>query len=58
MLVRLRKCVLLAIAGSICVCGAVAAPAQNSGNLPIEIFQVLDLPVSVHEALLVKTDKG
>jgi len=58
MLVRLRKCVLIAIAGSICVCGAVAAPAQNSGNLPIEIFQVLDLPVSVHEALLVKTDKG
>jgi hypothetical protein len=45
--------------GSICVCSALAAtpPAQTS-NLPVEIFQVLDLPVSVHEALLVKTEKA
>jgi hypothetical protein len=27
-------------------------------DLPIEVFQVLELPLSVHEALLVKTDKG
>jgi hypothetical protein len=33
-------------------------PPVQSGNLPVEIFQVLDLPVSVHEALLVKTEKG
>ena len=35
-----------------------AAPPVQSGNRPVEIFQVLDLPVSVHEALLVKTEKG
>jgi hypothetical protein len=53
----LRKCVLIAIVASICVCQAIAAPAQSQ-NLPVEIFQVLDLPVSVHEVLLVKADKG
>ena len=29
-----------------------------SNNLPVEVFQVLELPLSVHEALLVKSDKG
>ena len=33
------------------------SPAQT-GDLSIEVFQVLDLPLSVHEALLTKTDKG
>jgi hypothetical protein len=32
-------------------------PAQSE-DLPVEVFQVLDLPLSVHEASLVKTDKG
>lgn len=27
-------------------------------DFPIEIFQVLDLPLTVHDAALVKTDKG
>ena len=55
----LRRCVLIAIVGSICVCQAIAAPAPvQTANLPLEIFQVLDLPVSVHEALLVKADRG
>jgi hypothetical protein len=61
MLDRFVKCLLISIVGSICVCSALAAPvppAVQSANLPIEIFQVLELPVSVHEALLVKTEKG
>ena len=32
-------------------------PVQ-SGDLSVEVFQVLDLPLSVHEASVVKTDKG
>jgi hypothetical protein len=32
-------------------------PAQSE-DLSVEVFQVLDLPLSVHEASLVKTDKG
>jgi hypothetical protein len=32
-------------------------PVQSE-NLSVEVFQVLDLPLSVHEASLVKTDKG
>lgn len=56
---RWRKCLLILIAGAICVCNATAAPpAAQTGNLPVEIFQVLELPVTVHEALLVKTEKG
>jgi hypothetical protein len=27
-------------------------------DVPVEIFQVLDLPLNVHEAMLVKSDKG
>src|SRR3712207_1338180 len=27
-------------------------------DLPIEVFQVLELPLNVHQALLVKPDKG
>jgi hypothetical protein len=30
----------------------------QSEDLAVEVFQVLDLPLSVHEASLVKTDKG
>jgi hypothetical protein len=30
----------------------------QSDDLPIEIFQVLDLPLNVHEAALVKSDKS
>ncbi|HZN05177.1 MAG TPA: hypothetical protein VFB65_00260 [Pyrinomonadaceae bacterium] len=58
MLGRWRKCLLISMLGSICVCSALAAPPVQTGNLPVEIFQVLDLPVSVHEALLVRKDKG
>lgn len=32
--------------------------APQSGQLPIEVFQVLDLPLGVHEASLVKSDKA
>jgi hypothetical protein len=31
---------------------------DSQDNLPIEVFQVLDLPLNVHEASLVKSDKG
>lgn len=31
--------------------------AQNK-DLPIEVFQVLELPLSIHEATLVKSEKG
>ena len=56
---RVHRCLLIAVFGSICVCSALAAPAPvQTNNLPVEIFQVLDLPVSVHEALLVKAERG
>src|SRR5215510_4697661 len=32
-------------------------PTQSE-DLPVEVFQVLELPLSVHEATLTKTDKG
>jgi len=32
-------------------------PPQTA-NLAVEVFQVLELPINVHEALLVKSDKG
>ena len=35
-----------------------ATAFQESGSLTIEVLQVLDLPVSVHEAVLVKAEKG
>src|SRR5262245_47344661 len=57
----LRKGMLISIVGSICVCSALAAtkpPTVQAGNLPVEIFQVLELPVSVSEALMVDTAKG
>lgn len=31
---------------------------SQTGNLSLEVFQVLDLPLSVHEASLLKSDKG
>ena len=34
-----------------------ASPAQSE-ELAVEVFQVLDLPLTVHEASLTKTDKG
>ena len=37
----------------VCVCST-----PQTQDLPIEVFQVLDLPLNVHEALLVKADKG
>src|SRR5215203_1209998 len=30
----------------------------QSGELSVEVFQVLDLPLSVHEASLVKSERG
>ena len=47
----LAKVVLLMLIGSVSV-------AAQSENLAVEVFQVLDLPLSVHETSLVKTDKG
>jgi hypothetical protein len=32
--------------------------SARAQDLSIEVFQVLDLPLNVHEALLTKTDKG
>ena len=32
--------------------------ATQTGDVPIEVFQVLDLPVNVHEAALTKTERG
>jgi hypothetical protein len=32
--------------------------SSQTTNLAVEVFQVLELPINVHEALLVKTDKG
>lgn len=32
--------------------------APQTYDLPVEVFQVLDLPLNVHEALLVKAEKG
>jgi len=34
------------------------ATVHAQRDVPIEIFQVLDLPLAVHEAALVKSDKG
>jgi len=30
----------------------------QTGDVPIDVFQVLDLPVNVHEAALTKTERG
>ena len=35
-----------------------AASVRAQKDFPIEVFQVLDLPLTVHEAALVKSDKG
>ena len=32
--------------------------SPQTGDLPIEVFQVLDLPLSIHEASLTKTARG
>ena len=32
--------------------------APHSSEIPVEIFQVLDLPLNVHEASLTKTERG
>ena len=37
--------------------GATTTPTQT-GDLSVDAFQVFELPVNVHEALLVKSDKG
>jgi|SRR5215813_2515266 len=53
----LAKAALLILIGSVSVTAARTLPVQSQ-DLSIEVFQVLDLPLSVHEASLVKTDKG
>ena len=35
-----------------------AFAAPQTGDLSVEVFQVLELPLNIHEALLSKTDKG
>jgi hypothetical protein len=42
---------------SLRLCGKSLDTAQ-AAQLPVEVFQVLDLPLSVHEASLVKSDRG
>ena len=37
---------------------AFSASVHAQKDFPIEVFQVLDLPLTVHEAALVKSDKG
>ena len=32
--------------------------ASQTGELPVEVFQVLDLPLNVHEAALTKSERG
>jgi hypothetical protein len=36
----------------------VSNPYHDSSELPIDVFQVLDLPLTIHEATLVKSDQG
>ena len=36
----------------------VSNPSPQSRDIPIEVIQVLDLPLNVHEAALTKTEKG
>jgi len=61
MLDRLVKYLLLPLFASICICGvtetAAFTPFQTR-NVPVEVFPVLELPLNVHEALLVKSEKG
>jgi hypothetical protein len=38
------------------VCASPGPP--QTGDISVEVFQVLELPLNVHEALLVKLDKG
>ncbi|HEX5886303.1 MAG TPA: hypothetical protein VFY67_17305, partial [Pyrinomonadaceae bacterium] len=38
--------------------GSAFAPPQQRAELAIEVFQVLDLPLTVHQASLVKSEKG
>ena len=49
----LAKVALLILIGSV----SVAAQSQSE-EFAVEVFQVLDLPLSVHEAALIKTDKA
>ena len=41
---------------SLRLCGSATQPQKTS--LPIDVFQILDLPLAVHEASLVKADRG
>ena len=38
--------------------GSASNTPPQTHNLSVEVFQVLELPLNVHEALLVKSDKG
>ena len=40
------------------VCVPLRANPAQAQALTVEVFQVLDLPLNVHEAMLVKSDKG
>ena len=52
-----RKAVLFVVVacGAIALAGTVAAQTQDR---PVEVFQVLELPLNVHQATLVKSEKG
>ena len=38
--------------------GSAENDLAQTGDLPVEVFQVLDLPLNVHQASLVKSDKA
>ena len=48
----------LALLIALIVFAPLGVSATQSGDMPIEVFQVLDLPVNVHEAALTKTERG
>lgn len=55
MLARLLICVVITSSFAF---APLRARAQNNSTLSVEVFPVLELPLTVHEASLVKTDKG
>jgi hypothetical protein len=58
----LGKAVVLLLIASGLIASEEISRAQNNSverrDVPIEVFQVLDLPLTVHEAALVKSEKG
>src|ERR1044072_1902722 len=36
----------------------VSNPSPQTGDIPVDVFQVLDLPLSIHQASLTKSERG